>query len=780
MELIQPEPPSTGHGNAVDSEREEEPVLSNLGLTGRNNEDVPSVNTYLPHWTHFERKIHALCKQSRFWNTVVNALEVRFNKEELLSLPQYMGLCPTGQCNAMCDFCSVTKNRTGIIKKQLPWESLLKFIQPVSKTIRMFGLEGNGEPTLYDHFDELFCELTKDGAWAYLITNGEKLDANRIHLMANNRLNAVNFSLNAATPWTHKEVMKLKLFHTVVENIREIARYRNEIPIPMVAVSMVVTAQNIHEVREFLLLAEQDLRANHIHIRPLSEIANEFGAVEDSRIIVPYESDVRDMIEEVQEYMSDVKRRSHIFFSPETFRAWKPDPVDHIIQPVGFEGRWLPPRRSHWKIRLPSASVSWSGTKVEVSCPMAGEKAVFWESAYVPVEVFSTITFKCHTRIQKGEWHLCFYNQKDHLVSTLDIKPSSNNEWRQTIIPIFTGSSSAIKLIWSYSGPTCFGEVEFEKVRTPGFILDKKFTLPSKERWEICSPEAQVAWQENQISIKWDGPSGPYIIKSYSVPCRKFEAMQWPLNIEVGEGVLGIGILTEDASSWVQQFSFGSGTHNTPLLVQPGQNRRLQVVLYSCRKGELSATIDWGDLLEKKRELCLPVLPKDQRDWTVTRIVRSGINRVKAKLHEGIKPLALLNLAKERIISVVLYRKRAYYCLKPWMDLNNFTVDGRMDVCCIATGPSQERYALGNIMSQGFQEVWNGEHMQEFRRTVNGPSKLPPCQRCPLAYTPQGPFFWPEHKQESVWLWLVYWPLFWLSWVGIFPWAKKRRVVKSK
>lgn len=777
MGVIQPNPPFSTRGDGVGYELGAEFWSSHAELTSSKSKDV---HTYLSGWTYFERKIHALCKQSRFWNTVVGALEARFNKEELLSLPQYMGLCPTGQCNAMCEFCSVTKNRTGIIKKQLPLESLLKFIQPVSKTIRMFGLEGNGEPTLYDHFDELYCELTKDGAWAYLITNGEKLNANRIHLMVNNRLNAVNFSLNAATSDTHKEVMKLKLFHTVIENIREMARCRNEIRLPMVAVSMVVTAQNIHEVREFLFLAEQDLRVNHIHIRPLSEIANELGSVEDSRTIVPYESDVRDMIEEVQEYMSEGERRSHIYFSPETFRAWKPDPVDRIVQLPGFEGRWLPPRRGHWKTLVPSASVSWSGTQVVVSCPIAGEQSALWESAYVPVKAFSHITFKCHTRIQKGEWHLSFYNQDNHQLASMNITPSLTKEWRELIVPISTENSSAVKLVWSYSGPSCLGEIEFEKVRTPGDVLDKAFSLPSKERWEICSPGVEMVWKGHQLAVRWDGPSGPYIIKSYSVPCRTFEAMQWSLHIEVSEGVLGIGVLTEDSHSWIHTFSFDAGTHDAPLLIQPGQNRRIQVVLYSCHKGKLTATINWGDLLEKKRDLCQPLLQKTRRKWTVKRIVYGGINRVKDKLHQGIKPLALLNMAKEWLISLVLFRKRSYYCLKPWMDLNNFTVDGRMDVCCIATGSSQERYGLGNIMNQDFQEVWNGERMQEFRRTVNGPSKLPPCQRCPLAYTPQGPFFFPVPKQESIRLWLAYWPLYWLILIGFFPWAKDKRVVKKQ
>src|SRR4030095_9086378 len=109
--------------------------------------------TYRAEWSLPQRAVHWICKRSRFWNSIVSEVEMRTGREELLSLPQYMALCPTGQCNASCGFCSVTINRTGIIKKQLPYERMDTFLAPVSGTIRLFGIEGNGEPTLYEQFD---------------------------------------------------------------------------------------------------------------------------------------------------------------------------------------------------------------------------------------------------------------------------------------------------------------------------------------------------------------------------------------------------------------------------------------------------------------------------------------------------------------------------------------------------------------------------------------------------------------------------------------------------
>ena len=156
------------------------------------------------------------------------------------------------------------------------------------------------------------------------------------------------------------------------------------------------------------------------------------------------------------------------------------------------------------------------------------------------------------------------------------------------------------------------------------------------------------------------------------------------------------------------------------------------------------------------------------------RILQRFCNRVKRKIKQRWNPLILLPMAWRAFVKSILFGKRQYYCIKPWMDLNNFTVDGRMDVCCIATGPSQERYALGNLLNQKFQEVWNGERMREFRRTVNQPSKLPPCQRCPLSLKkPQGPFFFSEYNMELILLWMTYWPLFCLVWLSFVFRGKK-------
>lgn len=172
----------------------------------------PVEDTNLPHWGPFRRRLHAACKSSKRLNTAVAAIEMQFGCEELVSVPQYVALCPTGQCNALCEFCSVTINRTGIVKRQLSSGNLDKILAPVSKTVHLYGLEGNGEPTLYRDFEGLLQRLLSNGSKAYLITNGSRLNRKLISLLSNENVDSVNFSLNAATAETHRRVMKLKAF----------------------------------------------------------------------------------------------------------------------------------------------------------------------------------------------------------------------------------------------------------------------------------------------------------------------------------------------------------------------------------------------------------------------------------------------------------------------------------------------------------------------------------------------------------------------------------------
>lgn len=869
------------------------------------------VDTYLPHWGRFRRWIHQRCKNSRDFNAFVAALEMRLGREESLSLPMYLALCPTGQCNALCDFCSVTINRTGIIKKQLPWDRLSPFLQATKNTLSMCGLEGNGEPTLYKQFDELVALLRQGNSEVYLITNGSRLTPEQIPNVCS--LNSVTFSLNACTEETHKRVMKLKNWPDIVRNIKAVVAERGAASNPSVFVSFVVHNQNIHELQAFLQFAEYELKADVIMIRPLSELGtDDLGTIEDLRDIVPYESDVRDALEAVGEYLQDIPRRPipfladgrtcEIRFDANTFHNVRPDPVDRVVMPYGYENCLLAPRRTDWQPEVDGLLVQWHLNSVRILCPEQAPAGVVWSSAMTPVAPGQSLKFSAKIRHLAGTFVISAITPEGKVLGSVTVTDpedplSPDGDWREYGFEFETGDALRAQLVVSQPHAGGFvSEIDFGRLRTPGMGIKTRFQLPFPRRWAVDTAGVNARWKGHVLDLSCGATGRNYLYKSYFSPCMAEQTIELPVSVTVREGHAVIGFLSQDAQKWVVQYKFPKGHHEKTLVVETGENRRLQAVIFSANGEPLDMTVDWGDLLEPTPErtriqssisretssgqdlsypfpgfaplseagnwsttvdgtvleplsgggfrirnseppsgpyLCssvaLPLLRNTQATVSAEIEVHSGaiyvgfLNRsmewisqtrfgtgkgvlsVPVSFPHGEVLTAIVfsdgsqaldatvvfsnspDLAVEGMPRVLPARKesaaeeivvqatpavgsenkvlrkpkgptlwqrlmtrmttsdRRIYCQKPWTDLNNFTVDGRMDVCCISTGASQARYALGDIHKNSFQEIWNGSVMREFRRTVNSDKKLPPCERCPMSGAYSGLFFDHEH-----------------------------------
>lgn len=716
--------------------------------------------TLLPHWGPLRRFVHRWCRRSRSFNTFVAALEMRLGREELLSLPQYMALCPTGQCNASCEFCSVTIHRTGIIKRELPFEALQGFLSPVARTIRMYGIEGNGEPTLYGRFEELVDTLSAGGATFYLITNAAQLTPERIRHVVDRGIDSVNVSLNAATAETHRQVMKFRAWPEVMANIRGLvaARRRGS---PLVSVSLVVDHDNVHEVVDFLRLAD-DLGVDRAYLRPLSEIATDAGPVEDLRELVPFESEVRDGLERVTDWLAEHQPRTDIRFAPETFRAYRSDPLDRPLYPRGFSSRWLAPRRGGWTVGR-ELSCRWRGEGVEVAAEPIVEVPGGTAPIHRQLRSLAVWTdggrarFVLQVRALEGELSVAFERagsvtgqpevDSDRRVFERTLRAPADEPFQPTTVECVVDPEwgEELELVIRVGPSRTKAQLDFERLWTQPARVGENLRLPPIRQWESPTAAAAVAWQDHEVSIRYSGPPGPYLAKSFSVPCRTQSTVRLPVRVAVREGRLGVGLLDRSAQRWVQTVEFGSGHEERCIEVDAGENDRMQVVLYSAAGGPLDARVDFRGGLAPDAAVARVSSPGS----TVTQSLNGG--RHPAESAASPCPSRARSMARwRRILGRAIRGRERYVCQKPWTDLNNFSVDGRMDVCCIATGTSQARYQLGNLLTQDFQEVWNGERAREFRRTVNSSQPLPPCQRCPLLYAYQGPGFSPRMTWSHV------------------------------
>lgn len=721
------------------------------------------VETELPHWSCWQKAIHRRCKTSKTFNGVVQALEVRLGREELLSLPQYMAICPTGQCNALCDFCSVTINRTGIVKRQLKHEVLSRFLAPVRKTVRVFGLEGNGEPTLYREFLPLVSEVTSGGTDAYLITNASRLDRETLkHLSL---LESVNVSLNAATAETHRRVMKLKDFEAATSAIRQLVWMRGKRPdgwnaAPRVSVSFVVTHDNVHEVQDFLAFAEYDLGVDVVYIRPLSQLGNDLGVVEDMRRIVPFDSDIDDMLESVAEYSHDRRKTLEIRFDATTFRSTRPDPVGGVVMPLGYEDRLLAPRRAGWTYDTAARNV-WSLSKLRLSLPRGAGEGYAMVSQPIPVAPRRSLRFEAGIHVISGAMKLVVADADTGAVLA-SAAVDETGKPQPLALTVETGDARAV-IIRIDAASGVIADIDFGRVRRPAPFVGDAFVFPGPSRWERGMPDVGFAWQARSVTLESAAAPGRYLLRSFAVPCAQGRVICLPLKGNFTRGSAGVGILSGDGARFLATADLSMGKDEQTLVFRTEANDAVSIALYGLVPGGTAGVLAFGEAKTTPdpdwtaAHLVATTSPQkasaaaevdadaDEAEPAAAEIAQAEAVATRAPIRRTTIPKpAQKRTLKRRLRDLVMGRDRIY-CHKPWTDLHNFSVDGRVDVCCIATGPSQEYYQLGNLMNQPFHAIWNGERAKEFRRTVNSDAPLPPCERCPMSHAYQGPLLDPVH-----------------------------------
>lgn len=206
-------------------------------------------------------------KDEWLMNCALNAYEYATHATDVLSWPIDIILPITERCNARCLFCKYCPHENWF----MPVEDI-EFYDVLLKKVKNFGFSAYGEPLLHPDFSTL-AQLVKSRidprATTYLVTNGSQLNQ---HLDTVKRYcNSVSVSLNAATAKTHEKVMHLdNKFEQIIEAIEDLIIYRDYYDAKfIVQLSFVVIKDNIHEIPNFIKLAQR-LRANKIYFNNLN------------------------------------------------------------------------------------------------------------------------------------------------------------------------------------------------------------------------------------------------------------------------------------------------------------------------------------------------------------------------------------------------------------------------------------------------------------------------------------------------------------------------------
>ena len=75
-------------------------------------------------------------------------------------------------------------------------------------------------------------------------------------------------------------------------------------------------------------------------------------------------------------------------------------------------------------------------------------------------------------------------------------------------------------------------------------------------------------------------------------------------------------------------------------------------------------------------------------------------------------------------------------CQRPWT-LSYVTANGNVLPCCISPWVARdyEGLVLGNAFTAPFDEIWNGERYQRFRREFESETPPDPCRGCGLSWS---------------------------------------------
>lgn len=158
--------------------------------------------------------------------------------------PDKINFESTTGCSAKCKFC--TRYRMTREHGEMSDELMRKIIKEGKEMgVKNYSPFLMGDPFVFSRIWEWLDYMEKEGVEVSLYTNGTHIDIDR--LLKHKNIRYLNFSINAATPGTHKTIMRGPVFEEVKRKY-DYAREKAYFP---VRASFVITQDNVNEIDEF-------------------------------------------------------------------------------------------------------------------------------------------------------------------------------------------------------------------------------------------------------------------------------------------------------------------------------------------------------------------------------------------------------------------------------------------------------------------------------------------------------------------------------------------------
>jgi radical SAM protein with 4Fe4S-binding SPASM domain len=218
--------------------------------------------------------IAELAVELRHRNERLNLWEKYYQKEQLRSRPLEVSLPVGEQCNIRCVFCTErSPGQSAIDYAVISFDEFTGFSEKLPlRTASDVTVYGWGEPLVHREYERMFDYIVGrcPGARIKISTNGLLFTEAWARKILTHGKAHVNFSLNAATAETYREITGANQFEKVVDHIRTLSRLRQQYPGSQVtiALSLVALRRVLPEIPSFVMLAAA-LGADHVVVQDL-------------------------------------------------------------------------------------------------------------------------------------------------------------------------------------------------------------------------------------------------------------------------------------------------------------------------------------------------------------------------------------------------------------------------------------------------------------------------------------------------------------------------------
>lgn len=184
-----------------------------------------------------------------------------------------------GICNLKSRMCSTPISTE---KKEMNFDGFKVILDKLKYCVELKLFSG-GETLLVKDLLKMIAYAKRKGIFVFLLTNGLLLDEKMAKELVKLRLDAITFSLHAATPQLYAYIAAGGNFEQVIRNIGTLVRLKEEsnYSYPFISLAFTAMKRNIHELPSFISLASE-LGVNRVVVLPLVVNGTELGVEEES------------------------------------------------------------------------------------------------------------------------------------------------------------------------------------------------------------------------------------------------------------------------------------------------------------------------------------------------------------------------------------------------------------------------------------------------------------------------------------------------------------------